>query len=66
MATQVKVNGKTLYLTPTGFKAGSKGKVQPSDFYASLPTKSERRKARKEAHRNGFHAHAAAPTALAA
>lgn len=61
MATQIKVQGKTVYVTPTGFKVGSRGRVAaPATVYATLP-KSERRKLRKAARSGGFKAHAAAP-----
>ena len=60
MATQIKVNGKTTFITPTGFKLGSKGKVVPAGNFLGTLTKSEARKLRKTAHANGFKQHAAA------
>lgn len=64
MATDVKIGNKTIFLTPTGMKEGSKGKVIPAgEMLGKLATKSERRKLRKFAHRNGYKGHAAARTA---
>ena len=49
-----------VYVTPTGFKVTSRGKVVPkSAFLQSLP-KSERRKIRKECFRAGYYEHASA------
>lgn len=64
MSTSIKISSKTVYITPTGFKIGSKSKVMdPGEFYAQLTSKGERRKVRKLAYRNGFRVHAMAPTA---
>lgn len=59
MSVNVKVNGKTLYATPTGLKLTSRGKVQPAGQVLSALSKGERRKVRKALHRAGFVRHAA-------
>lgn len=56
----VKVTGN-VYATPTGLKAGSRGKVQPPAAFLRVLPKSERRKLRKELHANGFVRFAATP-----
>jgi hypothetical protein len=61
MGTELKIDGKVVYVTKTGFKIGSKGKVTPpSDFLKGIPNKGQRRQLRKFARSNGFNAHAAA------
>lgn len=52
-------NGKTYYVTPTGVKLGSKGKVQPINaVYANL-VKSQRRQLRKALRAVGLTWHSA-------
>ena len=53
MAKSIKVV-EGVYVTPTGIKFGSKGKVLPASVaLASIPNKGERRKLRKAFHSVG-------------
>jgi hypothetical protein len=61
--TPIVVNGKPVYITPTGYKATHRGKVlAPAQLYAQL-SKGQRRKLRKAARKLGFVGHARAVTA---
>lgn len=60
MATELKLDGKQIYLTPTGFKLGSRGKVITADELYRQLSKGNRRKARKFARKNGYNSHASA------
>ena len=60
MNTNVVLAGKTIYVTPSGFKVTQRGKVMSaSETYAKL-NKSDRRRLRKTARRLGFDRHARA------
>ncbi len=53
MKTNIEVQGKQVWVTPTGFKLSSKGKVvSTGEFLGSLP-KGEARKLRKEMFKMG-------------
>ncbi len=53
MRTQFSIEGRFVFVTPTGFKLGSKGKVvSTGEFLGSLP-KGEARKLRKECYKMG-------------
>lgn len=60
MSTNLTISGKTIFLTPTGVKLGSKGKVQPTTDLINSMTKGERRKFRKTAYAYGYFTHASA------
>lgn len=51
--TGVTVNGKVVYCSPTGLKAGAKGKVVPAGFFYGQLSKSDARKVRKALRLNG-------------
>ncbi len=54
---EIIVNEKKLFVTPTGIKTTSRGKVlSPAEVIVPLP-KNERRKIRKILRRNGYHKH---------
>ncbi len=53
MKTSISVQGKQVWVTPTGFKLGSKGKVTPTGEFLGSLSKGEARKLRKEMFKMG-------------
>lgn len=47
MSTSIKINGKQLFVTPTGVKLGSRGKVLPVGNLLGTVDKGTARKVRK-------------------
>jgi hypothetical protein len=59
--TSFSLNGKSVYLTPTGLKVTARGKVTPVGRFLGALSKGEARRARKALRKAGRKAWAGAP-----